>query len=96
MRKWNLSTHIRRKHQGGFDPFHMPAKTVLTDTHYQPRPHNDLDFSKSFLPQINWSDPNEVLRRVAKYDNLLQEINRLSRNELTHLILAIFSLPQFK
>lgn len=95
-RKWNLSTHIRRKHQGSSDPFDMPSRVVLTDPYYHQRMQSQPDFSNSSLPQIDLSDPTQVKERLTKFKNLLEELSRLSRRELISLLNAIFNFPQFK
>ena len=94
-RKWNLSTHIKRKHHGSDDPFEIPNKIVLGDPYYQPRGHNS-DFSNYFLPQIDFSDPLRVSEKMAKFKRLLEEIKKLSPIELMSVQSAIRDLLQFR
>jgi len=94
MRKWNLSTHIKRKHKGSFNPFYIEKEIVLNDPLFPTQ--NNKYFSKSFLPEINWFNPSQAAEKITKYKNLLQEISQLSKFELYHLSFEIQNRLQLK
>ncbi len=94
MRKWNLSTHIRRRHKGELDPFHMGKELVLTDSQYQPQ--YSPDFSISFSPHVAYSDPLQVQDRLNYINNLLKELRKLSKVELGGIIREMRNFPQFR
>jgi len=73
MRKWNLSTHMRRKHKGLDNPFDMAKETVLTDSVYQSRNNNKYE---SFWPQFNPSNPFEPIEKLVKFKNLKEELKQ--------------------
>jgi hypothetical protein len=96
-RKWNLTTHIRRRHPGEDNPFEMQNNVVLRDQFYQQLPlQTRPNYSNFSWPKIDWLDAIEVKDRSSNYQNLLQEIRKLSGKELNSLLKAIFNLPEFK
>ena len=93
MRKWNLSTHMRRKHKELDNPFDMAKETVLTDSVYQSRNNNKYE---SFWPQFNPSNPFEPIEKLGKFKNLKEELKQCSKNELHLLIFEIFNILESK
>jgi hypothetical protein len=93
MRKWNLSTHMQRKHKGQWDPFKMGMENALIDSSYQTRNHYEYE---SFWPQFNPSNPFEPIEKLGKFKNLKEELKQLSKMELHHLIFEIFNILQSK
>lgn len=93
MRKWNISTHMQRKHKGRDNPFKM-SKEILTDRLNQAQ--NSYDFSNSYWPHINYSDTVEVAERLNYINNLLKELRKLSTAELGGIMREIRNFPQFK
>ena len=93
MRRWNLSTHMRRKHKELDNPFDMAKETVLTDSVYQSRNNNKYE---SFLPQFNLSDPFETMERLVKFKNLTQDLEQFSKMELYFILSKIINLLQSK
>jgi hypothetical protein len=93
-RKWNLSIHIGRRHKGKYNPFLIGKKMVLTDSQYQSQ--NGLEFSNSFSPKINYSDPLEVQDRLDYMNNLLKELRKLSKVELGRIINEMRNFPQLR
>jgi hypothetical protein len=93
MRKWNLSTHMRRKHKGLDNPFDMVKETVLTDSVYQSRNNNKYE---SFWPQFNPSNPFEPIEKLVKFKNLKEELKQFSKMELHYLLFEIFNILQSK
>jgi hypothetical protein len=57
---------------------------------------NKFDFSNPFLPQYNLFDPVQMIEKLIKFKNLLQEIKQMSKMEIFYLQLAINNLPQLK
>ena len=95
MRKWNLSTHIKRKHPGEFNPLDMLKNIVLTDSYGQSP--SSTPPNPTVIPhwrQVDWSDPVQVIGRPTQIQNLVQEISKLSKLEQTSLIMTIFKLQQ--
>ena len=88
-RKWNLSTHMQRKHKGLYNPFYMAKETVLTDSVYQTRSSPAYE---SFWPQFNPSDPLDSLEKLIKLKNLVKELRQLSKMELYFLLSQILNL----
>jgi hypothetical protein len=75
----------------------MPDRILLTDQYYRDiRPKPQPDFSNYSWPQIDWLDAIQINERLSNYQNLLQEVRKLSRKELISLLKAIFNLPDFK
>jgi hypothetical protein len=94
MRKWNLSTHIHRRHPGQFDPFVMSKNIVLKDRGSMLHPQTQSKpFNYSSVP-LDWSDPVKLMEREGNYRNLLEQIKKLDKIELRSLMFAIFQLPQ--
>jgi len=91
MRKWNLSTHMQRKHKGQWDPFKMGMENALTPSSYQTRNHYEYE---SFWPQFNPSDPFEALEKFVKLKNLTKELKQLSKMELHILLSQILNFNQ--
>jgi hypothetical protein len=85
-RRWNLTTHIERKHSGRFNPFYKAKKIVFTALSYQAQ--NNPHFSNSFFPQYDYSDPTQI-ERLTRFNNLLQEIKQLSKMEVNYLLYEI-------
>lgn len=92
-RKWNLSTHMQRKHKGQWDPFKMGKENVLTDSSYQTR--NNYEY-QSFWPQFNPSDPSELMEKSAKFKNLIHDLKQFSKMELFYVSFQIFNMLQSK
>lgn len=88
-RKWNLSTHMQRKHNGQWDPFKMGKETVLTDSLNQTRNSSAYE---SFWPKFNPSDPLDSLEKSIKLKNLVEELRQLSKMELHFLLSQILNL----
>ena len=86
MRKWNLSTHMQRKHKGLFNP---AKEAVLTNSLYQTRNSSAYE---SFWPQFNPSDPLDSLEKLIKLKNLVKELRQLSKIELHFLLSQILNL----
>ena len=95
-RKWNVSTHIKRKHQGRFNPFELMKKIMMTDSYYEPGIQTISSTPNSFWPEIDWSNPWEVMARSTKMKNLLEESRNLSKMELGYLLIAIYNQMQSK
>src|SRR5580765_7065493 len=93
MRKWNLSTHMQRRHKGQWDPFKMGKETVLTDSVYPTQNNNKYE---SFLPQFNLTDPFETMERLVKFKNLTQDLEQFSKMELYFILSKIINLLQPK
>ena len=103
-RKWNLSTHIQRKHRGLYNPIpdmkqvtvfpipEMKQVTVFDSYSFQQKPES----SNSFLPQFDMYDPMQIFEKSTKFQNLLQEIKQLSKIEINFLLLAIYNLPNYR
>jgi len=92
-RKWNVSTHIQRRHPGKYNPFDVLKDIVFTDSHYaQPVPAR-LNSSNSSA-EIDWSDPLQVVNRSTKIQDIMEEIKRLNKFEQTWLLIAIYKLQQ--
>jgi hypothetical protein len=85
-RKWNLSTHIERKHSRYFNPYYKAKKNVFTDLSYQAQ--NKPDFSNSFYPQYDASDPMQI-ERLTRFNNLIEEMKKLNEKEVFYLLYAI-------
>ena len=66
-RKWNLSTHIQRKHRGLYNPIPDMKQVTLFDSYSsQQKPES----SNSFLPQYNTSDPLQMIEKLIKFKNI--------------------------
>lgn len=94
--KWNLSTHIKRKYEGQFDPFEIEDKIILTDEYYERKSKSGPDFSNFSLPQIDWTNPIPYKARSINYEGLLTQLRSLNKKELVFLLFNIYNFPQFK
>ena len=97
-----MSTHMKRKHPGELNAFEMLKDTTYINSYGKPRPaeqnifavpSQNPNYSNSFLPPIDWSDPIVVVERSTIMRMLLDEIRKLSKMERTCLMAAIVSLP---
>lgn len=95
-RKWNVSTHIKRKHPGMFNPYDLMKNMVMTDSYYEPSIHAVSNTSDSFWPEIDWYDPQQVMERSTKIRNLLEQSKYLSKMELGFLLVGIYIQMQSK
>ena len=93
-RKWNVSTHIKRKHPGEFNPFDLMKNMVMTDSYYKPRIQTISNRSNSLIPEIDWSNPQQSMERSTKTKKILEESRNLSKIELMHLLIAIYNQMQ--
>lgn len=88
--KWNVSTHIKRKHGGEWNPFDL-KNMVMMDSYYEPRKQSISNRSNSFIPEIDWSDPQQSRERSTKTKKILEESRYLSKLELMYLVIAIYN-----
>jgi hypothetical protein len=92
-RKWNLSKHIERKHEGLEDPFKIGKKNVVTDSLNQARNNYEQE---SFWQQLDTSDPFRSIEKLAKFKNITEELKQFSRMELYFLLGSIINLLESK
>ncbi len=83
---------MERKHTGLEDPFKMWKENVMTDSLYQARNNYKQE---SFWPQFDQSDPF-ALEKFAKFRNLAEGLEQLSKMELHYLLGRIFNLLRSK
>ena len=95
-RRWNVSTHIKRKHPRQFNPYDLMKKIAMTDSYYERRTQTFSDSSNSIWPRIDWSDLQQITKRSAKVRNLLEESTYLSKIEQMDLLIAIYNQMQSK
>ena len=98
-----MSTHMKRKHPGEYNVFEVLKDPTYKNTHSKSRPVKPVnfptvlfpspDYSGSFLPRINFSDPIEVVERSTKMRMLLNEFSKLSKMERVCLMAAALRLP---
>jgi hypothetical protein len=74
----------------------MSEKMVLADSYYDHPTQRQSDFSDYFWPKIDWSNPMHAMQRLAKCNNLVDELRSLSKAELISLLNAVFNFPQLK
>jgi hypothetical protein len=98
-----MLVHMKRKHPSEFNPFDLlkdPAYTYKYHNAWRQAPENSdsaspqtPDYSASILPQIDLSDPIQVVERSAKAQMLLNDIKKLSKMERARLVYEVISLP---
>jgi len=94
---------MKRKHPGEFNVFEVLKDSTYKNINRKSRPqaqdgsptffYQTPDYSDSILPQINFSDPVEVVERSTKMRMLLNEFSKLSKMERVCLMAAALRLP---
>ena len=89
-RRWNLSTHVIRKHKDQYNPFaEMKLKKLViffdSDSFQPPRPEH----SKSLSPKFNSNHHLEEVEKLTMVQNVIKEINQMSIMEFNLVLLAI-------
>src|SRR4030095_12232168 len=86
MRRWNMSTHVVRKHKGEFNP--LPAFKDLTySSSHPPPPQPPIpEPSNSVLPKNEVTDPLQMSGKSPRIQNVIQEINQMNGVEITYVI----------
>jgi len=64
---------------------------VMMDSYYEPRKQSISNRSNSFIPEIDWSDPQQSRERSTKTKKILEESRYLSKLELMYLVIAIYN-----
>ena len=95
-RKWNLKTHIERKHIGMFNPFDKVKNTNSYDSMNPPLQKNNFQVSNSFFPEFNINDPLQIFEKTTQFQNLLEQIRRLSKFERFLVLKCICDLADVK
>ena len=84
MRRWNLSTHVIRKHKGKYNPF--PAmKDVTYSNSHTPQPPKP-EPSNSALPKYEVTDPLQMDGKSPRVQNVIQEINQMNGVEIIFVV----------
>jgi hypothetical protein len=86
MRRWNMSTHVMRKHKGQFNP--LPAFKDLTySSSHPPPPQPPIhEPSNSLLPKKEMFDPLQMSGKSPRVQNVIQEINQMNGVEFAFVM----------
>jgi len=84
MRRWNMSTHVLRKHKGQFNP--LPAFKDLTYSSFHPSRSPIPEPPNCLLPKKEMSDPLRMGGNSPKVQNVIQEINQMNGIEFAFVI----------
>jgi len=87
MRRWNLSTHVIRKHQGRYNPFPDLKDVTYLESH--PRQPPNLEPSNSLLPKYEISDALKLGDKSPKVQNVIKEIRQMNGIEITFVMMEI-------
>jgi uncharacterized C2H2 Zn-finger protein len=96
MRRWNMSTHVIRKHKDLFNP--LPAFKDLTYSNSHPPQPPVSEPSNSFLPKNEMSDPLQMGGKSPSVQIVIQEINQMNGVEFATVMMEmnrILSISKF-
>lgn len=92
-RRWNVSTHIQRKHPGRYNPLPEMKQVRPFNTYSsQAKPQS----ANSFLRQDDLSEATQIFEKPTKFQNLLHEIKQFNKMEINFLLVAISNLPNYR
>jgi hypothetical protein len=92
-RRWNVSTHIQRKHPGHYNPLpEMKQRPPLSSYFSQSQNQS----TNSNIPRDDFFDPTQILEKSTKVQNILEEVRQMNKIEIIFLLQAINNLPNFK
>jgi hypothetical protein len=110
MRRWNLSTHIQRRHPGQFNPILELKRLGLIEPHscthhrstnkgegfYSSVPTNKGEgFYNSNLSKNDFFDLSIMSENPIRFQSILREISQLNNFDINLLLVAINNLPNF-
>jgi hypothetical protein len=92
-RRWNVSTHIQRKHPGHYNPLPEMKQSPPFSSYFS-QPQNQS--TNSNIPRDDFFDPAQIFEKTTKFQNILNEVRKMNKIEINFLLQAISNLPNFK